>query len=205
MKSTNTIFQIVLSVAVVVLFILHFTTRKGDLDSSQKVTSCDTLSRLPLAYINVDSLLSKYAFSRNLNEQMLRQTESAQATLNQQGRALEAEMAEFKRKVDNNAFFDPERAKKEQERILKKQQSFQELNQRLTLELQQKQDETNRMLRDTIMSQMQAFNALHKYHMIFSNAMNDNILFANDTYDITNEFVEFLNKRYIPSTQTEKE
>ena len=200
MKNYNTIINIVLCVAVVILFVLHFTDRRAPQPASPAIAGADSISVLPIAYVNVDSLLNNYYYSRDLNEQMVRKTESAQATLNEQGRALEAEMKEFQRKLENNAFFDRSRAEKEQQRILKKQEDFRQLNQRLTLELQQKQEETNRNLRDTIMSQMQAFNALHKYHVIFSNAMNDNILFADKAYDITKEVVEFLNKQYVPAT-----
>ena len=35
--------------------------------------------------------------------------------------------------------------------------------------------------------------------MILSNTMNDNILLANPTYNITNEVVEELNQAYVKS------
>lgn len=199
MKNTNLTLNIIFAIAIVALFILHFTSRKSSDVVRTGIVSTDSVAVLPVAYVNVDSLLSNYYFSRDLNEQMLRKTETAQATINQQGRALEADMKEFQRKVENNAFFDRARAEKEQQRILKRQQDFQQLNQKLTLELQKKQEETNRILRDTIMSQLKSFNAERHYQIIFSNAMNDNILYAEDAYDITNELVTYLNKKYVPA------
>ncbi len=199
MKNLNTILNIVLSIAVIILFILFFSNKSSNEATTTKPSSTDSMAVLPIAYVNVDSLLLNYYFSRDLNEQILRKTESAQATINQQGRALEAEVAEFQRKLQNNAFFDRERAEKEQQRIMKKQEDLQKLNQRLTLELQQKQEETNRILRDTIMAQLKSFNEIHKYQIILSNAMSDNILLADKVYDITNEVVTYLNKKYVPS------
>lgn len=201
MKNVNTIINAVLGVAVAILFGLYFSNRGGDKGKETVAVAKDSVVTLPVAYVNVDSLLNGYQFSRDLNEQVLRKSESAQATINQQARALEAEAAEFQRKLQNNAFFDRERAEKEQMRILKKREDFERLNQKLTLELQEKQLETNRILRDTIMAQIRLFNESHKYQIIYSNTLNDNILLADEKYDITAELIDFLNKRYTPATE----
>ena len=202
MKNLNTIINVVLAVAVIVLFILFFSNKGESKGHTGIASSTDSVVTLPVAYVNVDSLLSGYQFSRDLNEQVLRKSESAQATLNQQARALEAEAAEFQRKLQNNAFFDRERAEKEQMRILKKREDFERLSQKLTIELQEKQLEMNRILRDTIMSQVKLFNEIHKYQIIYSNTLSDNILLADQKYDITAELIEFLNKRYVPAEET---
>lgn len=204
MKNLNTIFTVVLGIAVVVLFGLFFNLNSKSKAVSEAASASDSTMVLPVAYVNVDSLLTQYQYSRDLNEQILRKTESAQATINQQGRALEAEIAEFQRKVQNNAFFDRERYEKEQQRIMKKQEEFQKLNQRLALELQQKQDEINQILRDTIMSQLKNYNAVAKYQIIYSNTMSDNILLADKVYDITEDFVKYLNKNYTPAPTTQE-
>lgn len=201
MKNLNTIFNVVLAVAVIILFALFFSNKGESKGNANVASATDSVMTLPVAYVNVDSLLSGYQFSRDLNEQVLRKSESAQATLNQQARALEAEAAEFQRKLQNNAFFDRERAEKEQMRILKKREDFERLNQKLTLELQEKQLEMNRILRDTIMSQVKLFNEIHKYQIIYSNTLSDNILLADQKYDITAELIEFLNKRYVPAEE----
>lgn len=200
MKNLNTILNVVLLVAVAVLFGLYFNLKGDTTKPATPLATADSVAVMPIAYVNVDSLLTNYYYSRDLNEQILRKTESAQATLNQQGRALEAEMAEFQRKLQNNAFFDRERAEKEQQRIVKKQEEFQQLNQRLTMELAEKQEEINKTLRDNIMEQIRKYNEVHKYQIIFSNAMNDNILYADKVYDITNDLVEYLNKQYVPQS-----
>lgn len=205
MKNLNTIINVILAVAVIVLFALFFSSKSENKAQTDVASTAETAVTLPVAYVNVDSLLNGYQFSRDLNEQVLRKTESAQATLNQQARALEAEAAEFQRKLQNNAFFDRERAEKEQMRILKKREDFERLNQKLTMELQEKQLETNRILRDTIMAQVKLFNETHKYQIIYSNTMNDNILLADQKYDITAELVDFLNKRYVPAGESATE
>ena len=196
-NSTNTIISVILAICVVVLFVLHFTD-KNSAPAPRTVAAGDSaVAVMPLAYINLDSLLTNYEYSKHLQDEFMKKAESNQATLNEQGRALESEMRDFQRKVENNAFFDQDRAKREQERILKRQQEFQELNQKLNNQMLQDQNAMNIALRDTIMSQVKTYNALYgHYQLILSNSLNDNILYSDDLYDITAEVIEYMNKQY---------
>ncbi len=196
-NSTNTIITALLAICVAVLFVLHFTS-KNNTPAPRTIGSGDSATAvMPLAYVNLDSLLTNYEYSKHLQDEFMKKAESNQATINEQGRSLESDMRDFQRKVENNAFFDQDRAKREQERILKRQQEFQELSQRLNNEMLQDQNAMNVALRDTIMSQIKTYNALHgHYQLILSNSLNDNILYAEKVYDITDEVIEYLNKQY---------
>lgn len=168
--------------------------------ASEKPATGDNLN---VAYINIDSLLTNYQYSKDLQDEFMRKAESKQATINQQGKSLENDMAEFKRKVENNAFFDQDRARREQERIIKRQQEFQALSQRLSAEMQEDQLKMNTALSDTIRSQIKLYNeTIGHYKMIFSNTMGDNLLYADEVYNITKEVTDFLNSRYKKSSDT---
>ncbi len=200
MKDKNTIVSIILGVAVVVLFILHFTGNKSDKSVAVDNVPSDSISaRMPIAYINLDSLITNYTYAIQVQEELMREMESRQATVNSKGRNLESEMREFQRKVDNNAFFDQGRAQREQERILKLQQDFQELNQRLQGELMQLEANKMAALSDTIMSHVQQYNKeVGKYQMIFTNKSSDNIIYSDEYYDITKEVTKYLNDHFKP-------
>lgn len=171
-------------------------------DDSQAVIKDGTLS---IAYVNIDSLLVNYNYSKDLQEKFMRKAEANQATINQQGRKLEDEMRDFQYKLENNAFFNQDRARSEQERLLKKQQEFQELNQRLSAEMMKEQNEMNKLLSDSIMSQVREWNRIHgRYQLILSNAGNDNLLYADEAFDITKQVVEYLNSKYTAPKETEK-
>ena len=60
----------------------------------------DFSGHLPIAYVEVDSLLSNYNLAKDLNEQMLTRQENARATVNEKGRQLEKEVAELKQEVE---------------------------------------------------------------------------------------------------------
>ena len=57
-------------------------------------------------------------------------------------------------------------------------------------------------LSDTVKVRLVEFNKDKGYQIIYSNTGSDNILFADDKYDITQEVTEFLNKKYGPTTST---
>ena len=89
-----------------------------------------------------------------------------------------------------------ERAEQEQQRLLNKRQELQDLDNRLSQELMEEQQKLNEQLRDSIVSQLKVFNQSRGFQVVFSNTAGDNILLANDAYDITTELLEYLNKNY---------
>lgn len=199
MKNTSRLITTSLFAGFAVLLLGAQSCSQKATETSQTVAQSEPAgeARLAVAYVNVDSLLTNYQYSKDLQDEFMRKAESRQATINQQGKALENDMADFQRKVENNAFFDQERARREQERILKRQQDFQALSQRLSVEMQEDQLKMNTALSDTIRSQIKLYNeTVGHYKLIFSNTMGDNLLYADAVYDITKEVTDFLNGRY---------
>lgn len=152
--------------------------------------------RLPVAYINVDSLLLHYQFAKDANESLIRKQEDSRLKINTMARQLQAEMGDFQRKLENNAFLSRDRAQQEQTRLQKKQQDLQQMDADLSKQLVQIQQKLNEQLRDTINKFLKDYNKDKKYALIFSNTSNDNILFADKQYDITAEVTKLLNERF---------
>lgn len=204
MKNNNAyIISGVLAVAILILYILHFTStpgksgvKKGDLITMMN----DSSVTLPVAYINVDSLLMNYNFAKDLNEALMRTEESSRASLTQKERQFNAAAQEFQRKLQNNAFLTPDRAEQEQQRILRLQQEYQQMAERLAQEFAIEQQKLNMELSDTVKVRLKEFNKDKGYQIIFSNTGSDNILYADKKYDVTKEVTDFLNKKYGPAT-----
>jgi outer membrane protein len=198
MKNINIITNGVLLVAVIVLFVLHFSGNKKSSTSGEVVAVGDSVkfTKLPIAYINVDSLLTNYKFAKELNETLLRKQESSRASLNEKAKVLQAEMADFQRKVENNAFLSRDRAENEQRRLMGKQQELQQLEQRLSSDLMVQQQKMSEQIRDEVNSFLKEYNKDKGFHLILSNTSNDNVLYADESYNITNEVIEKLNEKY---------
>jgi outer membrane protein len=196
MKNLSLILNAVLAIAVIILFWLVLGT-KSNSAAKELITGKTTIAagKLPIAYINVDSLLLHYQFSKDANESLTKKQEDSRLTINTRARELQTEMAEFQKKLENNAFLSRERAEQEQLRLQKKQQELQQLDGKLSQQLMQVQQKMSEELRDTINAFLKDFNKEHKYEMIISNTANDNVLYAGKAYDITSEVTKLLNER----------
>ena len=197
MKNLSLIINVVLSVAVIVLFVLVLGNKSNSV-ANQSVTGKNqvTSGKLPIAYVNVDSLLLHYEFAKESNESLIKKQEDSRLKINTLARQLQNEMGDFQRKLENNAFLSRDRAQQEQTRLQKKQQDLQELDGSLSKQLVQVQQKMSEQLRDTINNFMKEYNKDHKYQLIISNTSSDNILYAEKTYDITAEVTKLLNERY---------
>ena len=79
--------------------------------------------------------------------------------------------------------------------LAKQQQDLQNLNERLMNDFAAEQAKYNNEMRDSIQAFLKDYNKTKKFDYIISKA-GDNLLIANSKYDITNEVVSGLNKRY---------
>ena len=103
----------ILAAAIVCLFAMQLSGNKGGGATTAHVDADSlevSLKAFPVAYINVDSLLQKYNFSIDLNEQILKKQENARASYTQKARSLQAEVKDFQYKMQNGAFATRERA-----------------------------------------------------------------------------------------------
>ena len=197
MKNLSLILNAILAIAVIVLFVKVYSGDSAS-GSTKKVASNDStsVSGMPIAYINVDSLLLNYQFAKDANESLIKRQEDSRLNINTKARQLQNEMAEFQRKLENNAFLSRDRAEQEQNRLMKRQQELQELDGQLSQQLMQTQQKMSEELRDTINSFLKEFNKDGKYQLILSNTSSDNVLYATPGYDITNEVTKLLNERF---------
>ena len=158
-------------------------------------------ANMKIAYVEIDSLLTKYRFWNDLNEMMIKKEENIRTTLNEKAKDLDSEMREFQRKLENNGFASRERAEQENLRISQKQRDLQQLQEKLSNELQAENQKNSLQLRDSINSFLKIYNKDKGYSLIISNTGIDNLLYADPAFNITNEIVEGLNARYVPASK----
>ncbi len=197
----------ILTVAVVILYILHFTSNKQvqpvepTADTTKIVADVDTTEipvveeRYDIAYVNMDTLLEKYAFAKDVSARLLKKEKDASAKLNSKGEELRNDYAKVEERYRKGLLTATE-AQTESEKLAKQQQEIQKLNNTLTQSLIDEQKKFNKQLQDSILKFFKEYNADKKYKAIFSNTNNDNIIYAEKQLNITNEVIEMLNARY---------
>lgn len=191
MNKIQIVINVILVAAVAALFVVVYT---GDKQEAPAV-AVESSEVMPIAYLNVDSLLVNYVFAQDASERLMKKQEDARLKLNTKARTLQNEMADFQRKLENNAFLSRERAEKEQQRLLTKQQELQELEAKLTEDIMLENQKLNMQLADTLTNFLKEFNADGRFHVILSNSAKDNVLMAAEQYDITTQVIDGLNAR----------
>jgi outer membrane protein len=137
-----------------------------------------------------------YEYAQYLNEELMKKEESSRADFNERARVFQDDMRAFQRKVQNNAFLSLERAQKEERKLRQQEQELQELNNQLSNELMKQQEQMNKELRDTITAFLEEYTKKYPLKLVLSNTMGDNVLYAHDALNITDEVIAILNERY---------
>lgn len=198
MKRTFYLVKGIVGIAALALFISCNNQTTGN----ESVPSGDTtvLTRLPVAYISTDSLLNNYRFVIDKNEDNLKKLEDKQLSLNRQLEKWRKEVLEFQQKAQMNAYYSRERVQQEEARLTRKQQELEQAAAKAEQEMAIEQMNLQQQLQDTINIALKEFNN-GKYQMIFSNAGASTFFYIDESYDITQEVIDFLNSRYIPDSE----
>ncbi|PVX49904.1 periplasmic chaperone for outer membrane proteins Skp [Balneicella halophila] len=149
-----------------------------------------------IAYVNVDTLMEKYQFAKDLNEEFTKKQENMTADLNVKARKFEDMVKSFQYRLQNNGFASRTRAENEQKQIEKKRQELMELDQTLKNELSEEYQAIITRLQDTISKELELFNEKAGYDLILRTTKGGNVLYGKPELDITEEFVNQLNKGY---------
>lgn len=150
---------------------------------------------MKIAYVEIDTLLSKYQFYLDLAEDLLRKEENSRLLLSEKANEFQKEVDDYNNKLQHNVFSSQERAQQEANRIGKKQQDVEELNERLSRELAIESQNNSLMISDSIQAYLKDYNKSHGFSIILSK-VGDNILLIDPAMNITNEIIEGLNARY---------
>ena len=158
-----------------------------------------------IAYVLIDTLTSQYQKCKALEEEFTKKRANAESTINAKGKNFTAQMQEFNRKYQSNQFTQ-QQFEAEQARLAKLQQDLQDLEARLSNSLQEEYQKEFQALTDTIQNFTKSYAKEKGYDFILCKSSGiDNVLYANEAYDVTDEVVKALNKRYTKNAPKKNE
>lgn len=149
--------------------------------------------KLPIACVNVDSVLINYDYAQDVNARLTKKMEDVRLSINQKTKKLEKDMKDFQMKVDNNSFLSQDRAQQEYNRIQKQQVDLEQSAQQMQNDWMMDQQKENMQISDSINLAIELLNADGKYEFVYS---KNALLFSKPHYDITKEVSDLLNSRY---------
>jgi outer membrane protein len=194
MKNVSLGVNVLLSIAVIVLYVLHFTGKAAP-ESADAGVQADRADA-KIVYLNMDSLLTNYAQSKDLNEAFLKKMETNRTDLNQKVKAWTQAGEEFQRKIDNNGFVTRERADQEYKDLMLRKERLEQMEQEMRETMQREQMELNQKLYNAIVAFLTDYNKEKGYNLVLSTTLGGNVFYAEPGFDITREVVERLNARY---------
>jgi len=197
MKNLSIVLNAVLLVAVIVLYVLHFSNRQT---SENALALSDggsgNAGATKIVYINTDTLMNNYLLAVELNEAFLKKQEERRTELNVKAKSLDQEANEFQRKLQNNGFLSEARAIDARDQLLVKQENLRRLQQEMIDKTAREQNDLNKKLLEEITNFLQDYNKEKGFNIVLSTQIGGNVLYAENGFDITRDVVNRLNEKY---------
>ncbi len=153
----------------------------------------NTVSGKGIAYINVDSMLLNYKYYKDLEKKLTSKYNRAENEFNRKRGDLEKEVMAFKQKEASNGFLSQESYQMQGQQLMQKEQELQQLNMKLSQDLEEHKMDLDKQIQDTIYSFINNWNKDAGYDFILTKGA---IIYAKKGADITPTILELLNKRY---------
>lgn len=189
--------NIVLLVALVVLFVLHFTgvgtSSKFNPDASEPMIAEDGV--LKVACVNSDTLLAKYQYAIDLQDELNRYKDAQEQNYKDQMTKFQNDYQNFL-KTGENMTLSQQQAKENE--LKQRAEKLATLEQELGAKVLQKQMDSNIELLNRIFAFVREYNAANQqFDIILRKTFNDSpTLYMNPAMDITDEIIEGLNNEY---------
>jgi outer membrane protein len=203
MKKVNLIIHIVLGIAVVVLFVLYFTSEGEKLrqvtgqeeEAAETSKGTEIKGNLRIAYVNIDSLLSEYHMYQDKRDEFTDEQSSSQAKLQSRSQRLQQQYEDLKEKLDKG-LITRSKARMMQQELSKEEQELYQMRNQISSELSEKEQVIYRQVLQSIMDYLDDYAAENNYHFILSYSFGGPILYKHKRFNITQRVVEGLNEQY---------
>lgn len=206
MKNLSLLLNVVLLVAVIVLFYLHFSSHKtGDAVVTEGNDSAAVTPGLPLTnkvlkegriyFVNLDTLNARYQMVLDITKKLNDKKAGIEAQYQSKGQKYQEDLMNYQKRLNENTITVDEARqvetslKKQQDALVALENSMDNLSNDLDkgqLELQKKLDE--------FMAEYTRGKKID--YILSSSSFVRTILYGNDSLDITSEVVNGLNERY---------
>ena len=195
-NNTSLIWNAVLTVAVIVLYFLHFS---GSKTTSLSGSDSTGIGDRRIVYVQVDSLLTNYTFFDDTRKELENKRFQLENDLANRGRSLENEIKFFQQKAQTMTL---DQARSTEAQLGKKQQDLIAYRDRSAQTLAQEEADKNAELYDKIYQYIEKYNKDNDYEYVLGYSKGGGILYANSTLDVTQKMIDGLNEEYEESTKS---
>ena len=194
MKKINLVLNIISLAAVVVLFVLHFTSPKNSETTPRTVVET---SNGGIVYIRLDSVINAYDMYNDLRITLEGKVSSIENEINKKGRALENDIKSFQEKM-GKGLLTRSQAETMSEELQRRQQELQVYSQQKQMEIAEEENVMINQVMNEIRLFVANYNSQNSYSLILTTTEATNTVISGESaLDISKEIIDGLNREYI--------
>ncbi|MBQ2484900.1 MAG: OmpH family outer membrane protein [Muribaculaceae bacterium] len=156
-------------------------------------TASPAIETLKICYVDGDSLLNNYNLAKDINEAMLRHQNKYDAAENQRRAEITKFASAMEQKYKNNGYLNEESVNADNAKLQKMQNDAQNYLAGLQQTIQNEMTQSQIQLQDSIENFMKVYAKKKGFDMVLNKSA---VLYIDPKYDVTDEVIEGLNKRY---------
>ena len=197
MKNASLVLNVVLLLAVAVLFYLHFSSNKTSagtkVASSQSKTASPVSSgNLQIAYFEMDSLNNSFALVKEVKAELSKEEEKMNSELARLQKSYNDKFTQYQSQAQTMSSQESENANRD---IVQMQQKFASAKQQMEMRMQDLSMRKMQEVKNKVEEFLKEYNKSKGYTYIL--AYEPGFMFYRDSaYDITGELVKGLNEKY---------
>ena len=198
MKKISLWLNIILIIAVAVLYVLHFLGSGVKTQQSEAINeeTGQTVDRdYPIAYVNIDTLYSKYNMFIDKRDEFFQKRDEKQAELQLQLKDLEKQAMDFQNQY-NKGLMTRTKAQMVQQELGQKEQQLYITRDNLAMQLSEEEQVMNRQILNSILEYLKEYNTQYNYKYILSSQFGGPVLYTDNTLNITYDVLNGLNEKY---------
>ncbi|MEF9930931.1 MAG: OmpH family outer membrane protein [Bacteroidales bacterium] len=167
--------------------------------TTKSIESETTAPQGSVVYIQMDSLVNQYDMFNDLKTELESKAQTIKDDLEKQGRAFESSAKDFQAKV-TKGLLTRAQAEEQQQRLMEKERSLNNLSQQKQMEMAEEQDVLYRKVLDAIKTYLVKYNEEKGFALILTtSAASNSVIVGNASLDITKNVLVGLNEEYVKS------
>ena len=194
MKNLSVTLFVVLFLAVIGLYFLHFSgnqkTKKSETTGANAQSTASGI-----AYVNIDSVIIKFDMFLDKRNDLMSKQKSAEAELNSKGSQYEKGAKDYQDKVNKGLVTRATAAQIEQS-LVQQQQELVSLRDKLQSNLVEEEQVMNRQVLEYITKFLEENRSEYNYQYILGKSFGSVVLYSDNALDITPKVLEGINRKY---------
>jgi outer membrane protein len=181
----------VLFLAVIGLYILHFTSGK----KAEAPANSSSVPSGSIAYVNIDSVIFKFNMFQDKRNDLTAKQKNAEAELNSKGSAYEKGVKDYQEKA-SKGLITRATASEMENALTRQQQELLTLRDKLQSDLMEEEQVMNRQVIDYITKYLDQNKSQYNYQYIFGKSFGSVVLYGDAALDITDKVLAGINQQY---------